>query len=160
MLVQKKNIVKKCYFQNNKDIQLLRRFQRTQKLLTATIQKSKRQHYNRISTKLMDPTSSPKAYWSILKTFLSITKYLVFHQFFIITIIREKLRSSTKSTNKNASKLLINSFKRTYNLFPTISFTKNDIAKIARNFNPNKAHGLDMISIRMLKICGDSALNL
>ena len=62
---------------------------------------------------------------------------------------------------ENTSKLLINFFKRANNLFSTISFTKNGIAKITRNRNPNKAHGFDIISIRMLKICGDSAfLNL
>ena len=66
-LIQEKNIAKKCYFQNNKDIQLFRRFQNIHKLLTATIGKSKEQYYTRISTKLIDPTISPKAYWSILK---------------------------------------------------------------------------------------------
>ena len=70
-LIQKKNIVKRCYFQNNEDIQLFRRFQNIQKLLTATIEKSKEQYYTRISTKLMDPTTSPKACWSILKTVIN-----------------------------------------------------------------------------------------
>ena len=47
-------------FQNNEDIQLFRRFQNIQKLLTATIEKSKEQYYTRISTKVMDPTTDPK----------------------------------------------------------------------------------------------------
>ena len=38
-LIQEKNIAKKCYFQNNKDIQLFRRFQCIQNLLIAAIQK-------------------------------------------------------------------------------------------------------------------------
>ena len=67
-LIQENNFAKKCYFESNKDIQLFRRFQCMQYLLTATIEKSKKQIYSRISTKLMDPTLSPKAYWSILKT--------------------------------------------------------------------------------------------
>ena len=37
-------------------------------------------------------------------------------------------------------------------------FTKDKIVKIIKNLNPNKAHGLDMISICMLKIYGDSFL--
>ena len=45
-LIQKKNIAKKCYFQNNKDIQLFRRFQNIQNLLTVTIEKSKEQFYS------------------------------------------------------------------------------------------------------------------
>ena len=59
-LIQKKNFTKKCYFQNNEDIQLFRRYQNIQKLLTATIEKFKEQYYTRISTKLMDPTTTPK----------------------------------------------------------------------------------------------------
>ena len=59
---------------------------------------------------------------------------------------------------ENTSKLPTSSFKRTNKLLSTISFTKDDIAKIIKNLNPNKAHGFDMISIRMLKICGDSIL--
>ena len=59
---------------------------------------------------------------------------------------------------KNTSKLPIDSSKSRNNLLSTISFTKDDIANIIKNLNPNKAHGFDMISIRMLKICGDSIL--
>ena len=35
-----------------------------------------------------------------------------------------------------------------------IRFSEDDIAKIIQNLDPNKAHGHDQISIRMLKICG------
>ena len=48
------NIAKKYYFQN-KDIQLFRRFQCIQNLITATTEKSKQQFYPRISNKLMVP---------------------------------------------------------------------------------------------------------
>ena len=37
----------------------------------------------------------------------------------------------------------------------TIDFSNNDILKIIRNLDPNKAHGHDVISIRMVKICDD-----
>ena len=62
VLIKKMNFAKKCYFQNNEGIQLVRRFQNIQKLLTTIIEKSKEQYYIRISTKLMDPTTSTKAY--------------------------------------------------------------------------------------------------
>ena len=38
----------------------------------------------------------------------------------------------------------------------TCHFTKEDILRIISNLDPNKAYGHDEISIRMLKICGDS----
>ena len=65
---------------------------------------------------------------------------------------------------KNTSQLLTDSFKRTNNCLSTIPFTKDDlknhsknITKIIKNLDPNKAHGHDIISIRMLKICGESS---
>ena len=167
-LIQKKNFAKKCYFQNNKDIQLFRRFQNIQWLLTATIEQSKERSYTRISTKLKDPTTSPKAYWSILKTILNNKKIPcippIYHNNNYITDFKEKAQIFNNFFAKqctlveNTSKIPIDFSKRTNNLLSTISFTKDDIANIIKNLNPNKAHGFDMISIRMLKICGDSIL--
>ena len=37
----------------------------------------------------------------------------------------------------------------------SIEFMKDDIKRIICNLDPNKAHGHDMISIRMLKMSGD-----
>ena len=37
----------------------------------------------------------------------------------------------------------------------SIPVTRAEFAKIIKNLDPNKAHGHDMISIRMLKLCGD-----
>ena len=47
-------------------------------------------------------------------------------------------------------------FKRTENVISSIDFGSDDIAKIIQKLDPNKALGHDMISIRMLKICGNS----
>ena len=54
-LIAEKNIARNCYRKNNSDIQLFRRFQSLQNLLTVTIEKSKEQFYSGISSKLMDP---------------------------------------------------------------------------------------------------------
>ena len=114
----------------------------------------------------MDPTISPKAYWSILKTFLNNKKTPcippIYHNNNYITDFKEKIQIFNDSFAKhctlveNSSKLPTNSFKRTNNLLSAISFTKEDIPKIIKNLNPNKAHGFDMISILMIKICDDS----
>ena len=42
---------------------------------------------------------------------------------------------------------------KTQQRLSSINFEKEDILKIIRNLNVNKAHGHDNISIRMLKIC-------
>ena len=44
----------------------------------------------------------------------------------------------------------------TDNRLSSVNFSQDDIAKIIQNLDPNKAHGHDNISIRMLKICGSS----
>ena len=95
-------------------------------------------------------------------------KYLVFHQFIIIIIIllilKRRLRSSTFffanqcTLVENTSKLPIDSFKRANKLLSNISFTKDDIAKIIKNLNPNESHSFDVTSMPMLKFCGDSIL--
>ena len=38
----------------------------------------------------------------------------------------------------------------------SIHFSSSDIAKIISHLDPNKAHGHDMLSIRMIKLCGNS----
>ena len=39
-----------------------------------------------------------------------------------------------------------------------VEFTKDDIKKIICKLDPNKAHGHNMISIRMLKMSGDAII--
>ena len=36
-----------------------------------------------------------------------------------------------------------------------VTFSKDNIAKLIQNLDPNKAHGHDQISIRMLKLCSN-----
>ena len=150
-LIQEKNIAKKYYFKNYKHIQLFRRFQCIQNFLTATIEKSKEQFYSRISIKLTDPPTSPKAYESILKTFLNNKKIHcippIYHNNNYITDFKEKIQifnnffAKQRTLVENTNKLPTDSFKRTKNL-SAISFTKDDIAKIIKNLNRIKPMAL------------------
>ena len=56
----------------------------------------------------------------------------------------------------NSSKLPIVFIRKTGKYLSTVTFYENLIKKAIRNLDPNKAHGHDMLSIRMLKICDDS----
>ena len=67
----------------------------------------------------------------------------VFNDFFAV--------QCTSLTNSSVLPSTI-SFK-THSRLNSISFEKEDVLKIMRNLNVNKAHGHDNISIRMLKIC-------
>ena len=116
----------------------------------------------------MDPTTSTKPYWSILETDLNNKKVPwispIYHNNNYITDFKEKAQifnnffSKQRTLVENTSNIPIDSSKRTNNLPSTISFTKDDMANIIKNLNPNEGHGFDMISVRMLKICGDSIL--
>ena len=39
-----------------------------------------------------------------------------------------------------------------------IQFSSSDILKIIKDLNPNKAHGHDNISIKMIQLCGESII--
>ena len=57
---------------------------------------------------------------------------------------------------KNESKLPPRLHFLTEKRLSMVKFVNNDKLKIIQNLNPNKAHRHDKISIRMLKLCGDS----
>ena len=115
----------------------------------------------------MNPFNSTKISLSILKSFLNYKRIPC-----ILPLLHQK-RCITKFNCKaelfndffgNQCFLIINSnvlpsvpFKRAENVISSINFDSDDIAKIIQKLDPNKAHGHDMISIRVLKLCGNSA---
>ena len=60
----------------------------------------------------------------------------------------------------NSSKLPSVFIRKTDKYLSTVTFFENEIKKAIRNLDPNKAHGHDMLSIRMLQICEDSLWTL
>ena len=119
-----------------------------------------------MSTKLTKFHKSSKAYWSLLKTFLNNKKIPLipplYHQGDFITNFRRKAElfnsffASQCSLIKNDSKLPSYLYYKTDNRLSAVNFSIDDITKILQNLDPNKAHGHDKISIRMLQLCGNS----
>ena len=56
----------------------------------------------------------------------------------------------------NSSELPSNICKKADECISTVTFTSDDIATLIQKHDPNKPHGHDMLSIRMLKLCGKS----
>ena len=56
----------------------------------------------------------------------------------------------------NSSEITLNLHFTTEKRLDTRNFSNNDIEKIIQKLDPNKTHGHDKISIRMIKICGKS----
>ena len=147
-------------------MQLLQRVRLLQEKLNSFISVSKQSYYSRMATKLTKFHKSSKAYWSLLKTFLNNRKIPVipplYHEGDFVTNFKKKVElfnsffASQCSLIKNDSKLPSHlNYKTDYRLL-TVNFSIYDIAKILQNLDPNKAHGHDKISIRMLQICGNS----
>ena len=77
------------------------------------------------------------------------TKADIFNQFF----------AEQYTTLKNDSKLPSNQIYLRQSRLVSLNFNEDEILKIIRVLNPQKAHGYDDISIRMIKICDKSLLN-
>ena len=115
---------------------------------------------------MMNPLTSTKPFWSILKSFLNNKKIpcisLLFHQNRYIAKYKDKAEllnnffANQCSLITNSSVLPFVLFKRTENVISSIDFGLDDVAKVIQNLDLNKAHGHDMISICMLKICSNS----
>ena len=83
-----------------------------------------------------------------------------------VTDVKEKAKifnsffAEQCSLMNNSSKLPSTLLKRTDKLISSISFSSNNISRIIWDLDPNKADGHDMISVCMLKICGESISQL
>ena len=156
-LVLHKNRAYNEYSRDKNNTDLLNKFQSLQAHLKTSIEEPKQKYYSRLSNKLLDSKTSPKSYWSILKTFLNNKKIPcippLLHNGKFNMDFKEKAElfndfftMECSLVNKN-SELPSVLTKKTCKLLSTVEFSTNDILKIIRNLNPNEAHGHDMISI-------------
>ena len=92
-LIQDKNEAYKRFKRSNNNSQYFENFQSLQNLLGVSIEASK-ERYSRLSKKLMDPTASPKTYWSVLKSFHNDKKMpcirSIFHENNLLQISEKK----------------------------------------------------------------------
>ena len=165
-LIRVKNITFKRFRSDRRNICLRRQLNFLRDRLNDLIEASKQKYYCRMTNKLTNVEKSSKAYWSILKSFLNNEKisliHLLFYENCFITNFNKKAElfnsffADQWSLMSNASKLSSNFILYANNRLSTVTFSQNDIGKVIQNLNPNKVHGHDNISIRMLKIYGSS----
>ena len=134
--------------------------------ISNAISSSKLKYHERLANKLNDPKTAPKIYWAILKTFVNgskiplippllvdnklVTDFLdktnLFHSFFV--------KQCTPISNDSTVPVNINL--ETRERLSSLEFCVDDIVKIIRSLDQNKAHGHDEISICMIKLCASS----
>ena len=82
-LIQEINNIHRIYILSNKNPQIFEKVNYLQNQLKRLTESNKERYYLRISKKLMDPMTSTKTYWSILKSLLNNKKFLAYLLSFI-----------------------------------------------------------------------------
>ena len=77
-LINEKNLAYKSYCRFNRDVFLFEKFKFLQSQLNVSIENFKQTYYSKLSSKLNNPATRSKTYWSILKTLLNNKKFLVY----------------------------------------------------------------------------------
>ena len=144
----------KKYVNENKDPRIFDKVKCLQNELNSIIESNKQKYYSRLSKKLVDPMTSTKSYWSTLKMFLNNKKIPCIpplrHQNKHVTDFKGKTEIFNSffarqcNLINNSSKLPSTFLKRTDKFISSISFSSNDIARIIRDLDSNKAHGHDI----------------
>ena len=158
----------KKYFNENKDPRIFDKVKCLQNELDSIIQSNKQEILLPLIKKLVDSMTLTKSYRSNLKMFLNNKKIPCIpplkHRNKYVTDFKEKaeifnsLFAEQCSLMNNSSKLPPTLSKRADKFISSVSFSSNDVARIIRDLDPDKAHGHDMISIHIVKICGESIL--
>ena len=130
--------------------------------ISNAVNSSKLKYHERLASNLNDPKAAPKTCWKIYKTFVNGTKIhlipplLVGNQLVTEFLVKANLFNNYFSqqctTVDNDSFIPPNITFATEQKLSTLAFCTDDIVKIIESWDPNKAHGHDEISIRMIKI--------
>ena len=141
-------------------------FKKLQNQLIQSIHTTKQKYFNNISKKLRDSLTSTKCYWSLLKTILNGKKVPcippIFHDNKYITDFKEKSEIFNSFFANQCSRIPNNSILPselkllTEHTLTFSDFFQTAILQIINSQDSNKAHGHDLISIRMLQLCGQA----
>ena len=164
-LITAKNDVFKNHLKNNRNRYYTYKYKALQWILEKLIESSKQSYHKRVSEKLSSVSTSSKCYSSALKRMLNEKENPVipplFHNNNFISNFKEKSElfnehfSEQCSLIQNKSAIPSVFTPRTHNLLSSLQFTADDIKSIINKLDPNKARR-HMISIRMIKLCGDA----
>ena len=134
--------------------------------ISNAISSSKLKYHERLANKLNDPKTAPKTYWAILKTFVNGSKIPLIPPLLVDNkLVTDFLDKANLFNNffakqctpiSNDSTVPVNINFETRERLSSLEFCVDDIVKIIRSLDQNKAHGHDEISIRMIKLCASS----
>ena len=130
------------------------------------VDNTKNNYSDKLANKLSNPSTSSKTYWFILKIFCNNKKIPLIPLIFIGNKLESDFKLKVNHFNKSfASKCapmnndssLSSSFEfYSQTRLSSLNIIEDNILKIMRALNINKAYGHDEISVRMIKICDDA----
>ena len=160
--IKSKNKTFQQYFKNGRKITDFEVVDKEAAELSEMIENRKERHFYDLSVKLNNPQTSPKTYWSIIKSCYNGRKIPIIPPLSvngkIITDFNEKANlfnkyfSSQCNPLPNDSKLPENQTYITETKLSSFNIEDEDIYKIIKTLDINKAHGHDEVSIRILKL--------
>ena len=134
--------------------------------LTELVSTTKRSYYKNSGEKLNDPTIQTKPYWTILKSFhnnkkILLIPLLLINYKLVLDIktkanIFNKLFAEQCTPLKNDSVLPTSQHVLTQSRLHSIDFSFEEIQKMIKSLDVDKAHGHEDIFIRMITICDSS----
>ena len=141
-------------------------FKKLQNQLVQCIHIAKQMYFNKISKKLCDPLTRTKCYWLQLKTILNRKKVPcippIFHRTSMSQTLKKRVKFSILFFFANQCSLIPNNsilpselMLLTKHILIFCDLSETGILQII-NQDLNKADGHDMISICMLKLCGEA----
>ena len=128
---------------------------------------AKEGYYSRLGGSLSNPMIGPKKYWSIMTTLLNKNKFPVIPPLIVNDMLISNCTEKAVLFNdffvKHCSEIETSSILTLFNeVFEhsicDVATTNEAILNIIRALDPNKVHGWDEISVRMIRICDVSLL--
>ena len=166
--IKANNLLFKQYIQNSRFVSDFRLLENVVNELNYLISSNKALYYDNLAKKLNNPLLQTKTYWSILKTFYNDKKIPIIPPLLVndkfVTDIQMKANIFNKffadqcTPLKNNSSLPVNQIFLTQSRLTSLDFNEDELLKIIRTLNINKAHGHDDISIRIIKTCDKSLI--
>ena len=164
--IELKNRVYKQYVKNGRPEDLYYLLQSLTSEISSYISKCKNDYFIRLGKKLGDPSRSIKTYWATLRTLWNgkkvpnIPPLLVndelLSEFEVKANIFNKYFASQCTTINNNSVLPSTLNHLTDDKLSSFNISSEVIFQLIKNLDPNKAHGYDDISVKMLKLCAPS----
>ena len=162
-MIERKNDIFQKLLSDPFDILLRQQFNTIQEKVVENLENSKQSYYWNLSQKLISNQKvNPKFYWSMLKTLVSDSKIPCIPPLIVDDKFISDFQKKAELFNDffakqchlidNDSSLPNNEILLTNESLHNIEFCEKDIYEIIQKLDLHKAHGHDMISVRMLKM--------